>query len=70
PRPGGGGAAAAATFGGAAAGSAAGGGPLEVVVRAILQWPDGSVITEQVTQHANNSGQRSLEALFGLPAAA
>ncbi|WP_435585822.1 hypothetical protein [Micromonospora aurantiaca (nom. illeg.)] len=68
--PSGGAAAAAATFGGAAAGSAAGGGPLEVVVRAILQWPDGSVITEQVTQHANKSGQRSLESLFGLPAAA
>ncbi|MFI6332912.1 hypothetical protein ACIBBG_31975 [Micromonospora chersina] len=68
--PSGGAAAAAATFGGAAAGAAAGGGTLEVVVRAILQWPDGSVITEQVTAHANRSGQGSLEALFGIPAAA
>ncbi|MFI2650208.1 hypothetical protein [Micromonospora fulviviridis] len=68
--PSGGAAAAAATFGGAAAGAAAGGGPLEVVVRAVLQWPDGSVITEQVTAHANRSGQGSLEALFGIPAAA
>lgn len=59
---------AAAGAGGAAAGAAS--GPLEVVVRAILQWPDGSTVTEQVTRHANRSGLGSLEAVFGLPAVA
>ncbi|MFG3418748.1 hypothetical protein [Micromonospora sp. NPDC048063] len=59
-----------AMAGGAAAGAAAGGGPIEVVVRAILQWPDGSVITEQVTRHASRSGLGTLDAVFGIPAAA
>lgn len=59
-----------AASGGAAAGAAAAGAPIEVVVRAVLQWPDGSVITEQLTRHANRSGLGSVEALFGIPAAA
>ena len=64
------GGAAAAGAGGAAAAAAAGGGPLEVLVRAVLQYPDGSVITEQVTRYANRSGLGTLEATFGIPAAA
>ncbi|MFG2054765.1 hypothetical protein ACGFI9_12110 [Micromonospora sp. NPDC048930] len=64
------GGAAAAGAGGAAAAAAAGGGPLEVTLRAILQYPDGSVIAEQVTRHANRSGLGTLDAVFGIPAAA
>lgn len=42
--------------------------PQEQVIRVVLQYPDGNVITSQILRFARGAGRRNLEAVFGLPA--
>lgn len=50
--------------------SAGRGGEQVITMRVIHQYPDGRVIVDQVQRLALGTGDRDLEAVFGLPAAA
>lgn len=49
--------------------SAAGGAPMVIELHQTIVTPDGRTVTESVQRYASQSGQRTLEQLFALPAA-